>query len=531
MLRINEIKLPLSCGEGELKKAAAKELKIAVQDIKKLHIRKKAVDARKKDNIRFTYCVDAELNISEAKVLKKCHSKKVLPAKAENYQLPLPNTQPVNPPVVVGMGPAGLFCGVILAEAGLKPIVIDRGEPADRRKEAVEEFWRTGKLNPQSNVQFGQGGAGTFSDGKLTTNTKDKRNRKVLLEFVEAGAPEEILYLAKPHIGTDLLIDVVKKLGEKIEALGGELRFNSQMTGLITADDQKISGIRVQNEQEVYELPCENTVLAIGHSARDTFQMLYDSEIAMEAKPFSVGARIEHLQEAINKSQYGDFADNPRLGAADYKLSCHLPEGRSVYTFCMCPGGAVVNASSEENAVVTNGMSRHARAEENANAALLVAVHPEDFGSNHPLAGIEFQRQIEQAAYNAGGGQYFALCQRVGDFLNDRATTELGAVKPSFLPQVKLGKIDSCLPAFVTDAMRQALPIFDRKLHGFATADALLTAPETRSSSPVRILRDETYQSLEGLYPCGEGAGYAGGIMSAAADGIRVAEAIIKKYQ
>ena len=527
MLRINELKLPLDSNKNQLIKAAAKELKTDPKNIIKLQIRKKAVDARKKDNVRFTYCVDVKLNISEAKVLKKA-GKKVSLAKVEKYQLPKAENPPQKPPVIIGMGPAGLLCGLMLAEAGLKPILLDRGESADNRKKTVEEFWNSGKLNPKSNVQFGQGGAGTFSDGKLTTNTKDKRNSKVLNVFYDSGAPEEILYLAKPHIGTDILIDVVKNIGNKIEALGGELRFNSQAVEILT-ENQKITGVKVENDTETYEIITDDVVLAIGHSARDTFQMLYEKGVPMTAKPFSVGARIEHLQKDINRSQYGDFAENPNLGAADYKLSCHLPNGRSVYTFCMCPGGQVVNASSEAGAVVTNGMSLHARNSENANAAVLVAVHPEDFGSSHPLAGIEFQRQIEKAAYDISG-DYKGICQKVGDFLNDKTTTEIGKVKPSFLPQVHLGKIDECLPDYVTDAMRQGLKIFDEKLKGFADSEAILTAPETRSSSPVRITRNENCQSFAGLYPCGEGAGYAGGIMSAAADGIRVAEAIINKY-
>lgn len=538
MLRINEIKLPLDGDEQKLlAAAAARELRIKPEQIHSLHIRKKAVDARRKDNICLTYCVDVELAAEiEKKILKKCRSKKVAAAKHEEYKLPLPASVPARRPVVVGMGPAGLLCGLVLAEAGLNPILLERGECVENRRRTVEEFWAGGRLNPGSNVQFGQGGAGAFSDGKLTTNTKDKRNRKVLQEFVAAGAPEEILYLAKPHIGTDLLIGVVRRLGEKIESLGGELRFNSRVKDLLMTGG-KVNGVVVEaaaenskGSAETYELASDDIVLAIGHSARDTFQMLYDSSVPMAAKPFSVGARVEHLQQDIDISQYGGFAGHVALGAADYKLSCHLPSGRSVYTFCMCPGGVVVNASSEEGAVVTNGMSRHARAERNANAAVLVGVTPEDFGSAHPLAGVEFQRQIEQAAFSAGGGRYAALCQRVDDFLADKSTTEIGRVQPSFLPGVQLGRIDDCLPDFVTAAMREGLQIFGQKLAAFADGEAVLTAPETRSSSPVRILRGEDYRSECGVYPCGEGAGYAGGIMSAAADGIRVAEAIIKKY-
>lgn len=527
MLRINELKLPLDAGESKLFAAAAKELKIHPKHIVKLQIRKKAVDARKKDNIRFTYCVDVELNIAENGVLKKA-SKKVSIAENRKYMLPKAEKPPEKPPVIIGMGPAGMLCGLMLAEAGFKPILLERGEAVDNRRKTVEEFWRTGKLNPNSNVQFGQGGAGTFSDGKLTTNTKDKRNSKVLAVFREHGAPEDIMYSAKPHIGTDILGNVVKSIGEKTESLGGTLYFNSQVVDILT-DNRKIIGVKVKDKTGIHEIFSNDVILAIGHSAKDTFEMLYRNNVPMQAKPFSVGARIEHLQADINRSQYGDFAESPYLGAADYKLSCHLPNGRSVYTFCMCPGGKVVNASSETGAVVTNGMSYHSRNGKNANAAVLVAVNPKDFGSSHPLAGMEFQRKIEQAAYNVSGG-YSAICQKAGDFLNNKPTTETGKVKPSCLPNVHLGKIDDCLPPYVTEAMREGLKIFGQKLKGFADDDAVLTAPETRSSSPVRINRNENYQSLEGLYPCGEGAGYAGGIMSAAADGIKTAEAVIKKY-
>ncbi|MGI5824857.1 MAG: NAD(P)/FAD-dependent oxidoreductase [Bacillota bacterium] len=533
MIRINELKMPLDADSADLKRAAAGELRIEEKNIERLYLRKKAVDARKKDKVCFTCCVDVKLTLNEEKALKKCRSKKAAAAKIQEYTMPECKVLPEKRPVIVGMGPAGLLCGVILAEAGLRPLLLDRGEDAESRKRTVEKFWTDGSLNPLSNVQFGQGGAGTFSDGKLTTNTKDKRNFRVLQEFAAAGAPEEILYLAKPHIGTDLLIDVVKKLGEKIERLGGELCFNSRVVDIRLLEQsgaKRICGVVVENEGGGYEIETDDVVLAIGHSARDTFQILYQRGVPMQAKPFSLGARIEHLQADINRSQYGDFAGHPALGAADYKLSCHLPGGRSVYTFCMCPGGAVVNASSEVNTVVTNGMSRHARAAENANAAVLVGVSPEDFGSSHPLAGIEFQRRIEQAAFTAGGGNYSAVCQKAGDFLRDEATTEIGSVKPSFLPGVALGKIDSCLPDFVTAALREGLQIFAGRMKAFGNPDAVLTAPETRSSSPVRILRDENYQSFGGLYPCGEGAGYAGGIMSAAADGIRVAEAVIKRY-
>ena len=425
-------------------------------------------------------------------------------------------------PIVVGSGPAGMFAGLALAEAGLRPIVLERGAPVEQRQKDVSSFWHGGELKANSNVQFGEGGAGTFSDGKLMTGIKkDKFTAKVLQEFAAAGAPQEILYLAKPHIGTDKLRLVVKNIRQKILSLGGEYRFNSQLTGLVIKKD-KLTAVKITNKKETYELPANKLFLAIGHSARDTFEMLYNSGVHMEQKPFSVGARIEHKQSLINKAQYGKAAESPYLGAADYKMAVHLPNGRSVYTFCMCPGGVVVAAASEKGRVVTNGMSEFARAAENANSALLVGVSEKDFGSSSPLAGMYFQRKLEENAFIAGGKSYRAPAVLAGDFLRRKNSRNLGEVRPSYLPGVVLGGFNQLLPEEITESLRLGIVEMAKKLHGFDCYDAVLTGVETRSSSPVRIVRDETMQSnIKGLYPCGEGAGYAGGITSAAADGLK----------
>ncbi|MGN0470121.1 MAG: FAD-dependent protein [Acutalibacteraceae bacterium] len=526
MIRINDISLPLDYNEETLKKAAAKKLKINVSEIKYVSLYKRSVDARKKNNVHFQATVDVKLGGKEQSIADRVSTASVV----EEYRYDLPVSKPLSQrPVVVGSGPCGLFAALILAQAGQQPILIERGRDVDSRTSDVDKFWTTGMLDTTSNVQFGEGGAGTFSDGKLTTGTKDSRTRKVLGEFVENGAPEEILYLAKPHIGTDKLKTTVKNIRNKIISLGGQVMFETKLTGFRTKDGC-ITAAVTEHNGTVQTIPADNIILAIGHSARDTFRMLLDSGIKMEQKAFSMGARIEHLQENINKQQYGQFWNSPYLSAADYKLAVHLKNGRGVYTFCMCPGGSVVAAASEEKRLVTNGMSEFARDKVNANSALLVGINPDDFGSDDVLAGVELQRKLESRAFEAGGENYNAPVQRVCDFMNKRKSNSLGCVIPSYKPGYELTSLDLCLPDYITDSMREGIVLMDKRLSGFADGDAVLTAVESRSSSPVRILRDENMQSvsLKGLYPCGEGAGFAGGIISAAVDGIKAAEMILK---
>ena len=522
--RIAGIRMPLDGGNEKLLALTAGKLHLPADRIERVIPFKKSIDARKKDNVHFIYTVEAEVG---GKPLKKLPEGVTLAA-PYHYKLPLREKLPVRP-IVVGAGPAGLFAALILAQAGQEPILLERGRPVEERQQDVQRFWLTGKLDTSSNVQFGEGGAGTFSDGKLNTGTKDVRIRKVLEEFVTAGAPEEILYDAKPHVGTDRLHTVVKNLRETIRSLGGEVRFQSKVVGF-TVREGAIVSVTVENSQgEQEELPARQVILAVGHSARDTFELLLEKGIALEQKAFSVGVRIEHLQESINRSQYGTFARHPALGAADYKLSVHLENGRGVYTFCMCPGGSVVAAASEEGRVVTNGMSELARDQKNANSALLVGIGNKDFGSDHPLAGVEFQRKLEARAFEMGGGNYCAPAQRVEDFLCHRPSKAIGEVLPSYRPGVTLTDLHGLFPGELSESLAEGIRRMDGFLQGFAHPDGILTGVESRSSSPVRILRDEGCQSVSvrGLYPCGEGAGYAGGIVSAAVDGIRCAEAIL----
>jgi uncharacterized FAD-dependent dehydrogenase len=529
MLRISEIRLPLEHLPAALPAAVAARLGIAEEHIRELSVFRRSCDARKASAPTFIYSVDVALPDETAVLAGFADDPRVQPTPDMRYHFV--GQAPVSlatRPVVVGFGPAGIFAALILAQSGLRPIVVERGKAVRERTQDTWGLWRRKVLDPESNVQFGEGGAGTFSDGKLYSQIKDPKHhgRKVLEEFVKAGAPAEILYVSKPHIGTFRLVGMVEQMRHEIEQLGGEIRFQQRVTGLQIEAGQ-VRGVTLASGEE---LSAGHVILALGHSARDTFAMLHRAGVFMEAKPFSIGFRIEHPQSLIDRARLGPHAGNPLLGAADYKLVHHCRNGRSVYSFCMCPGGTVVAATSELNRVVTNGMSQYSRNERNANAGIVVGITPLDYPGG-PLAGIELQRDLEARAFELGGRTYEAPAQLVGDFLAGRPSTALGTVVPSYQPGVRLTDLASALPDYAIDAIREALPAFDRQIRGFAMSDAVLTGVETRTSSPLRITRGDDCQSVnvKGLYPAGEGAGYAGGILSAGVDGIRVAEAVTRE--
>ena len=521
MLRLTDIKLPLDHGASALKAAILKKLKLPADSLLDFQVFKRAHDARNKQAITYIYTVDVTLK-DEARAPAG-----IRPTPDMDYKAVATAPADFQRPLVIGAGPCGLFAALILAQSGFRPILLERGKAVRERTKDTWGLWRRSVLNPESNVQFGEGGAGTFSDGKLYSQIKDPRylGRKVLHEFVRAGAPEEILTEAHPHIGTFRLVTMVEAMRETIEGLGGEYRFQSKVTDLLLTPDRGVRGVRLESGEEIES---GHVVLALGHSARDTFEMLHARGVAIEAKPFSIGFRIEHPQGLIDRARFGRSI--PQLGAADYKLVHHAKNGRDVYSFCMCPGGTVVAAASEPGRVVTNGMSQYSRNERNANAGIVVGITPGADYPGHPLAGIALQRRWEEAAFAAGGGTYAAPAQLVGDFVAGTPSTALGEVQPSYRPGVTPTDLSTCLPGYAIDAIREALPAFGRQIKGFDRADAVLTGVETRTSSPIRIQRGEDFQSLNtpGLYPAGEGAGFAGGILSAAVDGIKVAEAVAK---
>lgn len=529
MLRITELKLPIDHPDEDLRPALLQRLGIDSDELLDFTLFKRSYDARKKSSeLCFIYTIDFQVRDEAALLKRHADDRHLNPAPDVSYKVVGHAPQGLTErPVVVGFGPCGIFAGLLLAQMGFKPIILERGKEVRQRTKDTWGLWRKNVLNPESNVQFGEGGAGTFSDGKLYSQIKDPKfhGRKVLHEFVKAGAPEEILYVSKPHIGTFRLTGVVENMRQQIEAMGGEVRFEQRVTDVLI-DNGQLQGVVLDGGERIES---QHVIMALGHSARDTFRMLHSRGVYMEAKPFSVGFRIEHPQSLIDRARLGKYAGHPKLGAADYKLVHHAKNGRSVYSFCMCPGGTVVAATSEPNRVVTNGMSQYSRNERNANSGIVVGITPEDYPGG-PLAGIELQERLESHAYLMGGSTYEAPAQLVGDFIAGKASQELGSVEPSYKPGVKLVDLADALPAYAIEAIREALPAFDKQIKGFALHDAVLTGIETRTSAPLRITRDETMQSLnvKGLFPAGEGAGYAGGILSAGVDGIRIAEALAR---
>ena len=525
MIRVGNIKVPLGFDFTQLERYCTDKLRIPAGSLRSVNLSKKSVDARKKSDVHFNISLDISAK-GEAALLKRL--KNAVPV--EKYVYDIPRVSSGSRPVIVGFGPAGMFAALVLASAGAKPIVLERGYDVDSRVKAVAGFRSTGRLDTECNIQFGEGGAGTFSDGKLTTGIKDRRIRFVLEKLVEFGSPDEILYMAKPHIGTDKLRGTVKELRRRVIELGGEVRFGARFSGYET-ENGHISAAIYRDSDGEHRIETDSIILAAGHSARDVFELLYDRGVGLSQKNFAVGVRIEHLCTDIDRAMYGDSAGHPALKAADYKLVVHLPNGRTLYTFCMCPGGEVVAASSEEGRLAVNGMSCFARDAVNSNSALLVNVGSEDYGSDHPLAGMHFQRRLEESAYNAGGGGYSAPVCTVGELMDRQLCDGFGRVEPCYTPAVKKALPDEYLPAFVCESLRLGIAEMGKKIDGFDDREAVLTGIESRSSSPVRINRGEDLQSLSvrGLYPCGEGAGYAGGIVSAAVDGMKCAEAVINK--
>lgn len=527
MIRIRQLKLNIeNSQEDNLIKKVANLLHIPYHNIISYHIIKKSIDARKKDNICFVYTLDVEVT-KESQILRKIASKDIYKAPDEKYTFKVTGKKELtNRPIIIGSGPAGLFCAYLLAEHGYKPLIIERGEEIDKRIKTVEHFWKNSELNENSNVQFGEGGAGTFSDGKLNTLVKDKgfRNKKVLEIFVENKAPAEIIYLHKPHIGTDKLRGVIKNMRNKIISLGGSFRMNTILTNIFT-ENNRVVGIEINNHEKI---PCDTLVLAIGHSARDTVEMLLKQGLEILPKPFAVGVRIEHPQALIDNYKYGSIK-NKKLPPADYKLTYTTKKNRGVYSFCMCPGGFVVNASSEKDSLSINGMSNYQRDEQNANSAIVVTVTPKDFGNN-PTSGIEFQKKLEKNAYKYGQGNI--PIQLYKDFKDNKLTMKLGHIKPVIKGNYTLANLNEILPDYITESLKEAIPIFDEKIKGFAAADTILLGVESRTSSPIKIPRDNAFQAnIKGIYPCGEGSGYAGGITTSSMDGIKIAEQIAKEFK